>query len=280
MNRIVIIAIVMACIGISSSCDMLPNELTTEEIVEGLKKALTIGAENSSASAHETNGFYSNPIMDIRIPLPTEVQNMVDALSFLDNLTPALQFAAQSIIGSLNVKELAADFLLGINRAAEAAAGGAFNVFADAILGMGIADGLAILNGVDTAATHYLRVNTTTGLRGVFLPVVNEAMLSVEVVTKYWEPLATNYNSFHSSLTNLLSSPLINNPLTPGLKDELSGHLSGLPAPIGDTNFDSYITGMAINGLMSLIGDQEMKIRADPFAWGSSIIEKVFGRNK
>ena len=45
-----------------------------------------------------------------------------------------------------------------------------------------------------------------------------------------------------------------------------------LPATI-----DGYATEKAIDGLFYLIGEEEKKIRQDPFGWANDIIEKVFG---
>jgi hypothetical protein len=42
-----------------------------------------------------------------------------------------------------------------------------------------------------------------------------------------------------------------------------------------------YVTGKALNGLFSKVGEQEVAIRRDPFKWAGStfgpILEKVFG---
>ncbi|MEM9897068.1 MAG: DUF4197 family protein, partial [Bacteroidota bacterium] len=42
-------------------------------------------------------------------------------------------------------------------------------------------------------------------------------------------------------------------------------------------SIDEYATTKAIDGLFQLIGQEEKKIRENPFSWGSAIIERVFG---
>jgi hypothetical protein len=42
-------------------------------------------------------------------------------------------------------------------------------------------------------------------------------------------------------------------------------------------DLDKYVTNKAINGLMILIADEEVKIRKDPMARVNDILKKVFG---
>ena len=110
---------------------------------------------------------------------------------------------------------------------------------------MSLQDGFAILKGVDTAATNYLRKTTYSPLKDKFMPIVKEAVAKVKV-TSYWLPLATAYNKL------------------PGVKKQ-------------NPNLDEYVTNKAINGLMLLIADEEIKIRKDPMARVTDLLKKVFG---
>ena len=200
--------------------------LTNSEVVSGLKEALTIGVRESATRASAVDGFYRNA--NIAIPWPAEAQAMKDALVRI-GLTGQVTAFEQSI-----------------NRAAEEAAKGAFDVFAGAVREMTIADGFAILNGGNTAATDYLRERTTAPLKSRFNPVVKNAIDKVNV-TSYWNPLVTAYNAI-PGVTRL-------NP-----------------------NLEDYITTKAIDGLMTLIAEQEMKIRQDPAAQVTDLLKRVFGR--
>lgn len=137
------------------------------------------------------------------------------------------------------------EFEMSLNRAAEEAALKAAPIFVNAVTNMSVQDGFAILKGTDTAATNYLRKSTYASLKEQFMPVVKEAVEKVKV-TSYWLPLATTYNKI----------PLVKKQ---------------------NPNLDEYVTDKAINGLMLLIADEEIKIRKDPAARVSEILKKVFG---
>jgi hypothetical protein len=199
--------------------------LTNEEVIKGLKEALTVGTNNSSGLASKADGFYKNP--RIFIPWPEEAKDM------------KVKLTKMGMTKKIN------DFETSLNRAAEEAALKAAPVFIDAITNMSLQDGFAILKGVDTAATNYLRKTTYSPLHEKFLPVVKEAVAKVKV-TSYWLPLATAYNKL------------------PGVKKQ-------------NPNLDEYVTNKAINGLMLLIADEEIKIRKDPMARVTDLLKKVFG---
>ena len=232
----ILLTIVLVCIcsscqtqGMKSLWDTVNSStsapLTNSDVIAGLKEALTIGAKESASAASAINGFYQNP--KIAIPWPAEAQKMKDLLV------------------STGLSKQVTAFEESMNRAAEEAAKGAYDIFAGAVKEMTIQDGFAILNGTDTAATHYLRDKTTLPLKSKFSPVVQSAIEKVNV-TSYWSPLVTAYNRI------------------PGVAKQ-------------NPNLEDYITGRAIDGLMSLIAEQEMKIRQDPAAQVTALLKKVFG---
>jgi hypothetical protein len=147
--------------------------LTNEEVVKGLKEALSIGTNSSSSMASKLDGYYKNP--RIFIPWPQEAADM------------------RAKLMSLGMSKKIEEFETSLNRAAEEAAKGAATIFIDAITNMSVADGFAILKGNDTAATHFLRENTYSPLKIKFKPVVKDAIAKVKV-TSYWNPLVTKYN--------------------------------------------------------------------------------------
>lgn len=200
--------------------------LTNSEVIAGLKEALTIGAKESATKASAVNGFYKNA--KIAIPWPAEAQSMKDALLKI------------GLSGQVSAFEES------LNRAAEEASKGAYDVFAGAVKEMTIADGFAILNGGETAATQYLRDKTTIPLKSKFTPIVKNAIEKVNV-TSYWNPLVTAYNKI------------------PGVAKQ-------------NPNLENYITDKAIDGLMTLISEQETKIRKDPAAQVTDLLKKVFGK--
>ena len=202
-----------------------PPALTNDEVIKGLKEALTVGTNNSSGNASKVDGYLKNP--QLFIPWPAEAQAMKDKLI------------------KLGMQKKVTEFETSLNRAAEEAAKKASPVFVDAITGMSIGDGFAILKGSDTAATHYLREKTFTPLKAQFMPVVKEAIAKTKV-TSLWTPLANIYNKI------------------PGVKKQ-------------NPDLNDYVCTKAVNGLMTLIKDEEAKIRKDPMAQVTDLLKKVFG---
>jgi hypothetical protein len=147
--------------------------LTTQEITDGLKQALTIGSQNASGGASKIDGYFKNPL--IKIPFPPQAKKMEQQLR------------------SIGMSKQVDQFILTMNRAAEEAAKQSAPIFVDAVKGMTITDGVNILKGADTAATGYLRQKTSIQLHDKFKPVIRTATQKVEV-TKYWTPLITAYN--------------------------------------------------------------------------------------
>ena len=80
--------------------------LTSDEVVSGLKEALSRGAKTASESASLTNGFYKNSL--IFIPFPPEAQKMKDKLV------------------ALGMQKKVTEFEESINRAAEEASKDAY----------------------------------------------------------------------------------------------------------------------------------------------------------
>ncbi|HSH65616.1 MAG TPA: DUF4197 domain-containing protein [Bacteroidia bacterium] len=150
-----------------------PNSLNNEEVINGLKEALSVGTNQSTALASKLDGFYKNPA--IFIPFPPEAQKVKE-------------YANRTGLSAKVTK-----FELTLNRAAEEAAKNAAPIFLNAIKGMTITDGFTILKGADNAATTYLQDKTTAELKAKFYPIVKTAINKVQV-TKYWAPIITSYN--------------------------------------------------------------------------------------
>jgi hypothetical protein len=202
--------------------------LTNEEVINGLKEALTVGTNNSSGAASKVDGYLKNP--KVFIPWPAEAKDMREKLI------------------KLGMQKKVTEFENSMNRAAEEAAKKSAPVFIDAVTNMSIGDGFSILNGSDTAATHYLREKTFAPLKEKFKPTVNEAITKTKV-TAYWKPLAAAYNKI------------------PGVKKQ-------------NPDLNDYVCTKAVNGLMVLLQDEEAKIRKDPAARVTDTLKKVFGLKK
>jgi hypothetical protein len=150
------------------------TSLSNEEVIQGLKEALTVGTRNAVTKTAAAGGFNQDPV--IRIPFPEEAQQVK-------------VWANQMMMGG---KVTA--FENTMNQAAEKAAAEAVPVFVNAITGMTIQDGFSILRGDSLAATTYLKQKTTAELTAKFRPIVDRAIDEVNL-TSLWEPLAEGYNA-------------------------------------------------------------------------------------
>jgi hypothetical protein len=149
------------------------SSLSNDDIIKGLKEALTVGSNNAGESASKLDGFYRNE--KINIPFPPEINNV------------------KTSVENMGLKPQVTKFVETLNRAAEEAAKEAAPIFVNAITTMNISDGMNILNGGDKAATTFLEDKTTSELKTKFEPIVKKAIEKVQL-TKYWNPVVSNYN--------------------------------------------------------------------------------------
>ncbi len=162
------------------SCDpaMLNQILTVPtskaDIANGLKQALSIGAEKSSQQLSAKDGFYKSAY---KILLPEEANAVISKLKYIPGFT--------------NVEE---EIIKKINQGAEDAAGKAGNIFLRAIKQMTIQDALGILMGEKDAATNYLHKATYGALYSEFSPVIVNSLNKYGALD-YWASAVNKYNS-------------------------------------------------------------------------------------
>ena len=230
------------------SCDDLVEPvvpgLSQEEVVAGLKEALRVGTDTSVSNLNRENGYYMDEV--VKIMLPPEI---VTIQNNINNSNNVLVSFAKTAINPLIEK-----LVLQINRSAEDAAAEAKPIFVNAITGMTIADGWAILNGTDTSATSYLRGATFNELKSLFQPKIE----------------------------NSLSKPLVGGVSAASTYSDIVSTYNGVAAILGysemNPSLSDYTTGKALNGLFLKVADEEKAIRTDPVARVTDILQKVFGR--
>lgn len=157
------------------------SALSTNEIANGLKEALTIGAQKGSSLLSAKDGFFANAAL--KILLPPEAQKI------------------ESTLRKIGMGKLVDDAVLSMNRAAEDACKSAAPIFVGAIKEMTLTDVLGILKGSDTSATAYLQQKTTAPLTTAFRPVIDSSLKKTNA-TKYWNTLVTTYNKFSLKKVN------------------------------------------------------------------------------
>lgn len=147
--------------------------LSSDDIVAGLKEALSRGTTKSSDKLSAVDGFFKDAA--VKILLPPEAAKV------------------EKTLRSAGFGKQVDDAILSLNRAAEDAAKSAAPIFLNAITHMSVSDGLGILKGADTAATGYLRKSTSAQLTTAFHPVIDTSLQKTGA-TKYWKTLFETYN--------------------------------------------------------------------------------------
>lgn len=248
------------------SCELFedtigPLPLSEGEIIQGLKEALTIGLDNSVTSASDPGGYLQNEI--IKIILPSEVTDLQNKIQTESIVGIPLSVVYDAYINLENGgNDLFDELTTAMNRGAENAADKALPIFGDAITNMSFDDARGILDGDNTAATDYFYQETNTALFTAFNPDVKTALGGTGAIEIYADVVGfLNFEYDPTGLGFSLISP----------SDVLNVSLP--------ENIDEYATNRAIDGLFHLVGEEEKKIRDDPFDWGSDIIERVFGSN-
>lgn len=203
--------------------------LSQSDVQSALRQALTLSSEKVVAQLGKEGGFSLDP--KIRIPLPPALQPVDKALK------------------TVGMGALTTDLEERINKAAEAAAPKAKQIFVDAIKKMTMEDAKQILNGPEDAATAYLKKHMSPEMLTAMQPVVNTALADAGAVKAY---------------DNMVGQYKKTMPFMPDAK----------------TNLSQYATQKAIDGVFYYVAQEEAAIRKDPAKRTTDLIKKVFSAAK
>jgi len=192
----------------------------------GIKEALAVGTERAVTSLSRENGYFANAAEKILMP-------------------PTLQQGAD-VARMAGFQKQVDEFILSMNRAAEAAAPLASRYFGDAIRDMSLEDVRSILTGGNTAATEFFRRKTHDKLYTAFKPIVSQKVSDVGA-TRAYKNMMGRYESV----------PLVS-------KQSL--------------DIDDYVTNKSLDGLFHMVGEEEKKIRTNPAARTTDLLKSVFGK--
>jgi len=192
----------------------------------GIKEALAVGTERAVASLGRANGYFGNAA--VKILMPSSLQKVAE------------------VARMAGYQKQVDEFILSMNRAAEAAAPLASSIFGDAIRAMTLDDVRGILAGGDTAATDFFRRKTRDKLYSAFKPVVSKKVDEVGS-TRAYKAMIGQYESV----------PLMS-------KQSL--------------DLDHYVTEKSLDGLFYMLGQEEKKIRTNPAARTTDLLKSVFGK--
>lgn len=133
-----------------------------------------------------------------------------------------------------------------MNAAAEQAAPAAKSIFLQALKTMTFDDARKIVTGGDTAGTEYFQRTTSAQVSDAFRPIIQKAMASNGVTQKF---------------------------------DGLMQSAPKLPFTQAQTiDINQYVLQKSVEGLFTMMGVEEKKIRTNPAAQVTPLLKTVFGR--
>ena len=213
--------------SLSQDKSQIGSGLSEDSIIAGLKEALQVGVGKAVDYSSKADGYLENP--QIKIPMPEKIQNVAEMLT------------------NIGLQKPVDDFVLSMNRAAEAASPQAKDILLSAVNKMTFDDAKNVLNGGDTAATDYLRNKTYDDISGAFKPIVSDTVNQVGVTSAY---------------------------------KEMMGRFLEIPfASAQSLDLDSYVTDKAVSGLFVMLAEEEKNIRTNPQARATDLLKKVLGTN-
>ncbi len=133
-----------------------------------------------------------------------------------------------------------------MNAAAEEAAPAAKAILLDALRSMTITDAKGIVLGGKTAGTEYFQRTTTSEIQEAFRPIVERAMAKTGVTAQ-----------FQGLMAHAPSIPFMKTP---------------------SVDINQYVLDKSTDGLFTVMGQEETKIRTDPAAQVTPLLRTVFGR--
>jgi hypothetical protein len=200
----------------------LESQSQDQAIREALAQAVDVAVNRLG----QLDGFNANP--RVRIPLPAE----------LDRLEHGLR--------RLGMERYADDFVLAMNRAAEAAVPAAKPVLLETVRNMSVTDAADILRSDrDDAATRYFKAHSDAVLRGRLRPLVIEATDRAGATAAYKRMLK-------------------------------KAAFLDRSVDLARFDIDTYVTDETLAGLYLLMTEEEQHIRRDPRARGTELLQKAF----
>ena len=132
-----------------------------------------------------------------------------------------------------------------MNRAAEDASKEAGPIFKDALKQLTINEAIAIVKGQNDEATRFLQRNTQDKLTAAFSPIIRVHLENTNA-TRLWSDIFTRYNRI----------PLVK--------------------PV-NVDLDAYVTEKALEGLFTMVAQEDLAIRTNPAEGTTEILRRVFG---
>jgi transketolase len=140
-------------------------QITTEQMAQAIKEALSQGVNDSIYLLGALEGFNLSDLY--HIPIPEKLNKPAELLR------------------KLGQGKKVDEFELRLNRSAQQAVKQSTDIFTSAIQQMSVKDALNILQGADNAATTYFRQRTESSLRERFMPIISKATDQTGLTSTY-----------------------------------------------------------------------------------------------
>ncbi len=155
----------------------------------------------------------------------------------------------EKTLRAMKQDQYADEFVTTMNRAAEAAVPEALPIFTDALKSMTIDDAKKLVSGTNDSATQFFKTKGEKQIQEKMSPIVKQATEKAGVTAAY-KKLVAQYGSANSFLSTLKPASL---------------------------DVDAYVTQKASDGLFKMIAEEEERIRKNPAARTTELLQKVFG---
>lgn len=196
------------------------------QITDAFKEALTMASQAVVDQVGSADGFNKDDA--IHIPLPGALQKV------------------KSMLGTVGLSGMADDLELKLNRAAEAAAPKAKDLFLTSITEMSFDDVKTIYDGPNDSATQYFKDKMSLPLTDEMRPIVEETLAEVGAVNAY-DQLMGKYKDI---------------PFVPDVKADLTQH----------------VLDKGLEGIFYYMAQKEAGIRENPVEQTTELLKTVFGR--
>ncbi len=196
------------------------------QITDAFKQALSMASQGVVDQVGTADGF--NTDAAIHIPLPGPLQKV------------------KSMLATVGLSSMADDLELKLNRAAEAAAPKAKQLFLTAIEEMTFEDVKTIYEGPEDSATQYFKGKMSAPLGEEMRPIVDTTLAEVGAVNAY-EQVMGKYKDI---------------PFVPDVKADLTQH----------------VLDKGLAGIFYYMAREEAAIRENPVKQTTDLLKSVFGR--
>jgi hypothetical protein len=215
---------------------------------------------DTNASVASLAGFSQDQVADalkqaLAKGVQTAITNLGKTNGFLSNpkvkipMPEKLQNVEKSL-RAMKQDKYADEFVATMNHAAEAAVPEALPIFTAALKSMSVEDAKKLVSGGNDSATQFFKGKGEKQIQEKMMPIVKQATAKTGVTSAYKKLLdQAGGNSFLGKL-NINTASL---------------------------DVDSYVTQKASDGLFTMIAEEEKRIRENPAARTTELLEKVFG---